>query len=178
MEFSPSLASLDAGVAISGILDPVPHLVQPISGDNDVYRETVIAKLALYALTNVPIEVIQAVRIDLEGDGVNEVIFVAQHPGANEFLREPGVFSMVVLRRVVNEVVQSITLHESVFTAADVGFATSVYRAELAAVADLNGDGTMEIVLNGAYYEGEWSVAIESRDEGTVVDVLGCGLGV
>ncbi len=98
MEFLPSLSAVGAGVAISGLLEPVPHFVQPISGNSDDYRETVTAKLALYGLTNVPIEITQAVRTDIQGDGVNEVIFVAQHPGADEFLREPGVFSMVILR--------------------------------------------------------------------------------
>ncbi len=83
-----------------------------------------------------------------------------------------------ILRRVINEAVQSIALHESVYTAEDVGFATSVATAELAAVADLNGDGMMEIVLNVAYYEGAWSLALENRDYGQPVEVLGCGLGV
>jgi hypothetical protein len=45
-----------------------------------------------------------------------------------------------------------------------------VYR--LSALADLNGDGRMEIVLNGGWYEGSWTAVLELRPDGTVPEVL------
>jgi hypothetical protein len=46
----------------------------------------------------------------------------------------------------------------------------------IAAVADLDGTGTMEVVLDTSYYEGSGSVAYEYVD-GRLVDVLGGGCG-
>lgn len=179
IELSPPLSAVDAGVAVSGDLDPVPHALRVVSANQTLYRETVSDILASRGFDDVPIELTQAVRTDLEGDGVEEVIFAAQHPEAGTFLREPGVFSFVVLRRVVAETAKTVLLYESIYTAADIGLATSVEPAELAAVADLNGDRRMEIILNGAYYEGAWSAAFEFQDgQMAPIPVLACGAGL
>jgi hypothetical protein len=177
IELSPRLAAVGAGVAVSGDLQPVPHALQLVSADQAVYRGAVRIILASRGFEDVAIELTQAVRTDLEGDGMEEVVFVAQHPEAGRFLREPGVFSLVLLRRVTAGEAEAVILHESIYTTADIGFATSVEPAELAAVADLNGDQRMEIILSGAYYEGAWSVALEYREAGPV-PVLSCGAGV
>ena len=49
---------------------------------------------------------------------------------------------------------------------------------EVAAVADLNGDGKMEIVVNGTVWEGAFLQAWEYvNDDLGPVDVLSCGCG-
>ena len=55
----------------------------------------------------------QVVRTDLEGDGVNEILVVAEDvsPG---FLFELGDYSILFMRKVVDGVVQTAVLEESV----------------------------------------------------------------
>ena len=49
---------------------------------------------------------------------------------------------------------------------------------EVAAIADLNGDGKMEIVINGTVWEGAFLQAWEYiNDDLGPVEVLSCGCG-
>ena len=44
------------------------------------------------------------------------------------------------------------------------------------AVLDLNGDGVMEIVVSGRYYEGDWIAAYKAEgNEITKIFSAGCG---
>lgn len=167
------------GVATSGSWNPAPHLVEASSASLDVYLDQAALIMEQRGYPGVPIELSQVIRTDLEGDGVHEVIVSAQHPGAADYEREVGVFSLVFLRRVVEGEVQTAILHHSIFTAEDVGLATSAEHAQVAAMADLNGDGRMEIVIDARGYEWYWSEAFEYvNDDLGPVSVMVCGGGV
>ncbi len=49
---------------------------------------------------------------------------------------------------------------------------------DLVAVADLNGDGRMEVVIDDAYYEGSSTAVYELAGDGSLVRVIGAGCGV
>jgi hypothetical protein len=176
MDTQPVLSS---GVAISGPWNPIPHLVEMSSASQQVYVDQAAQLMAQRGYSDVPVELAQVIRTDLEGDGVNEVIVTARHPGAPSFTPEVGVFSIIFLRRVIDGEVQTAILHDSVYSAEDVGMATSVEHALVAAVADLNGDGAMEITINGGGYEWYWSETFEYVDDDLgPVSRMVCGGGV
>ncbi len=167
------------GVATSGTWDPLPHLVEASSASQQVYLDQATLIMEQRGYPGIPVELSQVIHTDLEGDGVNEVIVSAQHPGAADYEREVGVFSLVFLRRIVEGEVQTAILHHSIFTAEDVGLATSAEHAQVTAVADLNGDGKMEVVIDGTGYEWYWSEAFEYvNDDLGPVSVMVCGGGV
>lgn len=161
------------GVAISAPWTLQPHLFEEIT-DDGTYAGFASELLASRGL-DVPDPVIkQLFRTDLEGDGVNEVLVVAEEvsPG---FLMEPGDYSIAFVRKVVEGEVQTMILGELVaFDESDqFGGAFS-----FGTVADLNGDGTMEIVVNGAYFESFGVSVWEYVDDdlGAVeVLMMGCG---
>lgn len=161
------------GVAISAPWVLQQHLFQTIA-DDGTYAGFASALLSTRGL-NVPTPVIkQLLRTDLEGDGVNEVIVVAEDvtPG---LLMEQGDYSIAFLRKVVDGQVQTAVLGATVVTDAESPFGASF---SVGAVADLNGDGRMEIVLNSAYFEGLGVEVIEyvNDDLGTVTQLqVGCG---
>lgn len=138
------------GVAISAPWELVPHVVEEID-DDGTYAAFASELLAGRGLVVPEPQIKQLIRADLEGDGVNEVIVVAEeiqgsyHPPAN------GDYSIAFMRKVVDGEAQTAILGESIITDADteinLGFA-------IGAVADLSGDGKMEIVVSSAYYEG------------------------
>lgn len=162
------------GVAISAPWDITPHLVEQFD-DDGTYAAFASALLAERGL-NVPDPVIkQLIRTDLEGDGTNEVIVVAEDISGG-FLPETGDYSIAFMRKVVQGDVQTAILGESVITdpegAFPLGFSVGV-------VADLSGDGKMEIILNGSYYEGAWFELWEYIDDDLgplMMLTLGCGV--
>jgi hypothetical protein len=170
---------LDFGVATAGAWDPVPYPVVFTASSGDVYVEQAALIMSQRGYPDAAVELAQVIRTDLEGDGVDEVIVVARHPDAPAFSQEVGVFSLVFLRRLVEGEVATAILHHSIFTAEDIGLATSVENAEVSAVADLNGDGKMEIALDGYGYEWYWSEVFEYVDDDLgSVSVMECGGGV
>ncbi len=163
------------GVAISASWDIVPHLVEEIEdedGSNAAFAREVLAGFGL-DVPEPPIK--QLLRVDLEGDGVNEVIVVAEDVTESLFA-EIGDYSIAFLRKTVGGSVQDIVLGESVITDEDqLPFINSY---SIGAVADLSNDGKMEIVLSAAYYEGlgveVWEYVDDSQ--GAVMQISqGCG---
>jgi hypothetical protein len=160
------------GVAISAGWDIQPHLFEMIAPglDHGGYARDLLAARGL-AVDDPVIK--QVIRTDLEGDGINEVLVVAQDiEGA--YLPNEGDYSIAFLRKVVGGGVETAILGESVMTD-DGDFPTGF---SIGAVADLNGDGKMEIVVSAAYYEGLGVEVWEYLDDDigpTPVLSVGCG---
>jgi len=145
-----------------------------VGTDDGTYGEIASQLLSSRGL-EVPDPIIkQVIRTDLEGDGVNEVLVVAEDvtPG---FLMEVGDYSIAFLRRVVGGDVQSAVLEETVVLGEDEQFAGA---HTIGTVADLNGDGKMEIVTDSAFFEGFAVTVWEYVDDDlgpTIRLQAGCG---
>jgi hypothetical protein len=161
------------GVAISAPWEVRPHLIRSFSDDGSYagHARTLLASRGL----QVPNPVIrQLLRVDLEGDGVNEVLVVAEEISGSHFEPQIGDYSIAFLRKVVDGDVQTAILGESLITSEDQLMES--YR--IGGVGDLSGDGKMEIVVSGAYYEGAWVAIWEYVDDDlgpTLQLSLGCG---
>lgn len=161
------------GLAISAPWDLQPHLFETLS-DDGTYAGFASALLSTRGLTVANPVIKQLLRTDLEGDGVNEVIVVAEDvtPG---LLMEEGDYSVAFLRKVIEGSVETAILGATVVTDAESPFGASF---SVGAVADLNGDGKMEIALNSAYFEGLGVEVVEyvNDDLGTITQLqVGCG---
>lgn len=137
------------GVAISAPWKLTPHPVEAMADDGTyaAFASDLLAERGL----DVPDPVIkQLLTVDLEGDGIDEKIVVAEEI-ADGLFPAVGDYSLAFLRKVIAGTVETAVLGESLVfdDQADlfVGFT-------IGAVADLSGDGKMEIVLDAAYYEG------------------------
>ena len=148
---------LDAGsgpppIAVARGADPRPREVQQFGTDSDVYRQAAVQVAAGLGATQPP-TVTQVLRADLDGSGTEEVVVAAGHVSDPEDLAPAaGDWSAVFLRRVVGDGVATDVLASSVAADGD-GFD----HIEVATLADLNGDGTMEVALAGRSSSGEWS---------------------
>ena len=161
------------GVAVSAPWEVQPHLVQSFT-DDGTYAGHARTLLAGRGLT-VPVPVItQLIRVDLEGDGVNEVLVVAEELSEPMFEASPGDYSIAFVRKVIDGEVQTAILGASVHPTG--GEMPNSFA--IGGVGDLNGDGKMEIVTSGRYYEGAWVEVWEWVDDdlGPVVQLSqGCG---
>jgi hypothetical protein len=159
------------GVGVSAPWVIVPHLVEQIEDDGTY--SAFAAEILLERGLDVPDPTLkQIVQTDLEGDGVNEVLVVAEDVSEGLFAQD-GDYSIAFVRRTVGGQVQTDILGESVIVTADNPVVDSY---SYGAVADLNGDARMEIVLTTAYYEGIFVEVWEYGDGGPVARIsTGCG---
>ena len=125
--------------------------------------------------------VTRAVRVDLEGDGTDEVVLVASRLSNGEVLSSlpAGDHSVVLIRRVGPAGgVETVEVTGDLVTTGDPGPESgsdnAVNWVDLAAIADLDGDGVMELVVATRQYEG-WGVALYSATDPQPLLQLGCG---
>ncbi len=109
---------------------------------------------------------IQVVRADLDGDGIEEVLFTFEH--VDRFARDArasGDFSIVVARYPDADRRRSSTTCCSSHVVADSdGVSRRPAAPRVLAIADLNGDGTMEVAIAPSYWEGAGITVYEFRD--------------
>jgi hypothetical protein len=110
---------------------------------------------------------IQLLKIDLEGDGVDEVLFAANVRGVKELAEPEGdatdvaVWSYVGIRRVIGDEVKTILLTEwtgeSSYEELMMGRPGTYVHSEVSGFTDANGDGTLEVVIDSSGDHSVWS---------------------
>jgi hypothetical protein len=155
------------GIAIqSPSWNVMPRLPRAIDPKDTTYMEVVSDILKGEGIKKPEVKITQAYKVDLDGDGKQEVVIVANRYAQG--LRElsgvgnetsAGDYTLVLVRKIIGEKVQNIVLAKAVWLKGDDG---PLPRANhLSAIADLNGDGVMELVFYSAYHEGSGSVVVQ-----------------
>lgn len=125
----------------------------------------------------------------MEGDGQEEVLISATNyfngdnttdssaapfPDAPIRAPQPGSYSIVILRRLLDGNVRTQLLAGEVYAKASESVAPNVYN--VAAVLDLNGDGKLEVIVHSFYYEGGQTTIYRcQRDKIEAVLSVECG---
>lgn len=175
LDFDPPLAGdfADPGalaVLADWELRPFPVVVE--TELDDVHVEAVTQVLMSLGIEAEPV-IFQIVVADIDGDGTEEIAIVAKDLSDNLF-GQPGDYSVVVLRKMIEGEWQTAILETSL-AEPDSAY---ILSHSFAAIADLNGDGKMEIVVDAAYYEGAGTTAYEyTNDDLGPEHVLGGGCG-
>ena len=158
--------------------NPVPRVAKSIELNDAAYKKAVAAILRTKGIAKTTIKLTQALRIDLEGDGQEEVLIAATfYKGGLTAGAARNDYSFILLRKIVAGKVQNIVVAGDFITKNIEFGAPNEY--EISAIADLNGDGKMEMILHSAYYEGSSSWAVEMKGN-KPVDIkelaIGCGV--
>ena len=157
---------------------PVPRIPKSIDLNNATYKTVVANYLKKKGIAKTTIKLTEAFRVDLEGDGVEEVILAATYYKKGlDASAAVGDYSVVLVRKTAGKVVTDHMLTgDFILKKIDFGAPTEHH---ISAIADLNGDGKMEIVLYGFYYEGDSASAYEIRAGKPVMIKefeIGCGV--
>ncbi len=169
-----------SGIAIgtNGNWDILPQAITKISLTDKTYLNIVSNILKSKGLPRAKARIEQAFRIDLEGDGVDEVILTASSFRGNMQPRaKAGDYSFVVVRKIVAGKVVTLMLGGD-FVKKNIEFGAPS-RFEVSAIADLNGDKQMEIIMFSEYYEGSgaWVTQIKGGKDVEVKELqTSCGL--
>jgi hypothetical protein len=157
------------GVAISAPWNITPRSVS--EGDTSLDIEAAaIALLASRGFDAETVSIQQVVEADLDGDGSIETFVVAEDTElAND---GSGTYSILFVSSPSWS--DPVVVAESVIPADESGYPA---RFRVGAVADLSGDGIMELVLHGAAWEASWVAVYEMEDSGLVERLIaGCGV--
>lgn len=160
----------------SGTTPKLP-MVQAYSPSAKVYLDVVRAHLKLKGLTDAKARINSVVGVDLDGDGVREVVIEAA-PLADMVPRtmENGSrmdYTSILIRWVKKGKPTTLVLDhhdsrkEGYLAGAD----------QLRAIADFDGDGIFELVCSSDYYEGQ-SAAVYSFRKGVLRELVEYGAGV
>ncbi|GGR24398.1 hypothetical protein [Deinococcus ruber] len=144
-------------------LNARPRPVTALPIQHSLYAGAVQAELVRRGLKNPVVQIRSVTRADLDGNGSDEIIIEATHFAENTagdplppVNAQAGDYSVLLLRFVVNGQVKTAVLGaDVVLKSGTIDAPRNGLRERLEGIADLNGDGRMELVTSESYYEGD-----------------------
>ena len=181
---SPSLEFIEGDeeqkLALVASWNPRPRRPTVLSFANPTYRQVVADFLRAKGIQKPEVKITRLMRVDLEGDGQDEVILSATRHGFGDLSQitpnaAAGDYSILLVRKIVAGKLQTFALEAEVYPKGKEFNAPNIktYRD----VLDLNGDGRLEIVFSSDYYEGSYT-GVYDWQRTKFVEVIGTGCGV
>ncbi|MBX7211446.1 MAG: hypothetical protein K1X78_24285 [Verrucomicrobiaceae bacterium] len=165
-------------IGVSAPWEPAPRKAKQTDTSQPVYIKAAADFLAAQGIARPVVKITQILRVDLEGDGEDEVLLSATHypdkQGGMVTSASAGNYSFVLLRRVVGGKLHT-SLVEGEFYPTPKEF-NAPNRYEVTGLLDLDGDGKLEIIVHSKYYEGAATSVWQLGKRGLKrVLEIGCG---
>ena len=144
---------------------------QDLPVDTPVYQQAVENWLVSQGLSGPDVRITRVLRVDIEGDDVDEVFI-----NASRFLdetghsTEAGDYSFLLMRKVAGDSVVTVPVVADVYDSPTPEL-TFPFTYSLVNVLDLNGDGILEVMIEVIRWEGE-GVMIYQVDGVSVTQAL------
>jgi len=174
-EFSPTCKTYsirtDAGLDEAGFVatldgwDVTKREVTELSADGEFYRQAVLDWLAAEGVESLQIGTLQILRVDIEGDGSDEIIISATRLDGSQHTTKAGDYSVVLMRKVAGNDAVTIQLVADIYSSKELEI-TYPRTYSLANFIDLNQDGVLEVVVDIQQWEGFGAIVyqIEGQD--------------
>jgi hypothetical protein len=134
------------------------------------YHQAVLDWLRSQGVANPVSGNVRIFRVDLEGDGVDEVFVSATHLDASQGTPRAGDYSIVLMRKLIdNNVVTTLVVGD--IHASQESQTTYPSTYSLANFLDLNQDGVMEVIVDVTHSEGGGALVYEVNGQ-TIQEVL------
>ena len=147
-------------IALKADWDLFPRLYNEDYSENALYTDLVKTYLIESGLENPETTVKQSIKVDLEGDGTDEFLIYADNMIEDNFSEvKKGDNSVLIFRKYQDGKAIDQVLDQYIIT--ENPEYSSPYRLlfNVDTIADLDGDGTMEVIVKNWYYEGiGWSI--------------------
>jgi hypothetical protein len=171
-------ATEKSAIALALPWNPMPRTAKASDKTQEIYVKAAHDFLVSKGIAKPVVKITQLLRIDLDGDGKDEVLLSATNypgePGESPPSAAAGNYSFVLLRHVVDGKAQTKLIDGQFFPKASES--ETPYRYEVSGLLDLDGDGRLEVILYSAYYEGA-TVTVWHFGAGKLHKVLEIGCG-
>ena len=140
---------------------------EELSSENVFYQQVVLDWLKLEGVSAPESGLLTIFRVDIEGDGVDEIFINAVHLDESQHTTKAGDYSIILMRKVAGN------------DAVTVPVVADVYRSQEAQVTfprtysttnfiDLNQDGVLEIVVGIEKWEGDGAAVYQINGQQVV----------
>ncbi|HEX5809670.1 MAG TPA: hypothetical protein VFY25_13470 [Anaerolineales bacterium] len=134
--------------------------VQELSPDNELYRQAVLDWLRAAGLPAPELDALRIFRVDVEGDGTDEIFLSATRLDGSQHSVREGDYSVILMRRVTGNEAVTIPVVGEVYPAA--GGETTFPRAYSPVnFIDLNRDGVLELVVDIQRWEADGAIVYQ-----------------
>jgi hypothetical protein len=166
--------------AIDAAWNPTPRAVSLLPINNATYLAAVQAELKKYKAAK-PARITQILQADLDNDKQLEVFVASQSLDNAYAMNNTGDYSLVMVRKIVAGKVQTFKLVDHYIEkgydpATDTG-AQQGATNRISAIADIDGNGSMEVFVEGEVYEG-YGVSVYGWNGKGFSKLLDWGCGV
>jgi len=130
------------------------RVADELSSNRNFYQEEVVNWLTGRGISNPVIENLQIYRVDIEGDGVDEVFISAQHfKDETDHMTESGDYSVILMRKVMGDAARTQDIVSDVYVSQEPEL-TFPLTYSLVNFIDLNQDGVLEVIVEINRWEG------------------------
>jgi|GEM_PF-886660 len=153
--------NLAGAVGLVATWDATPRLAHTLPAGSAPYPELIASLLVEKGLNDPEVLIDKIQKVDLEGDGVDEVLITASRlsEGTSTPAVAAGDYSLVLLRKTKGDVTTTVPLAVDVYPEANE--LAYPYRYDVLGLMDLSGDGWLEIMIEADRYEGRMVTAYE-----------------
>jgi hypothetical protein len=165
--------------AVAVLQQPWPLKPRPVADTStspDAYGALAEAAFASEPVDATQGDIEQLVVADLDGDGNDEALVAFEFVQPNVGTGAPGDHAALLVIDTTTRAADTVLLSAIDQEAGDDGSSGIIERYRVLDVADLNGDGRMEVLVHAWYYEGA-SVLVYTYDGGALTRVLATGCG-
>lgn len=157
-------------VAVLDGWDITKRDVTELSAKNQFYQQVVIDWLTAEGVTDSQLGDLQIFRVDVDGDGADEIFISATHLDGSQHTTKTGDYSIVLMRKVVGNDAVTIPLVADIYFSKELEL-TFPRTYSLTNFIDLNQDGVLEIVVGFEKWEG-FGAAVYQIDNQNVIEAL------
>jgi hypothetical protein len=170
--------NVDYDIAIKATWDLFPRGFKNQSLNQKIYYNLVKKHLEEAGVPNSKTNLKQVIRVDLEGDSTEEVLISADNTNDYEFEQvKKGDNAIILFRKIINGKVIDQVVEQDIRKEDEKEVSIFRYLFRIENFADLDGDGTMEVIIRHWYYEGE-SWGIYKLKDNKLVLIASNGFGV
>lgn len=162
-EFSPTCKVYSVGtdamldepgfVGVVDVWQVTKRPVTELADDDGFYQQAVMDWLKTEGVSAPQVDVVRVYRVDIEGDGVDEVFISATHLDDSQRTTKAGDYSIVLIRQVIGNEAVTKPLVGDVYRSQEPEM-TYPRTYSLTNFIDLNQDGRLEAVVEIQKWEG------------------------
>jgi hypothetical protein len=144
--------------------------IRELDTNHELYRQMVVDWLAAQGVADPRLGSFHIFRVDLEGDGVDEIFISATHLDESQHMSRAGDYSVILMRRVAGNEAVTLLILGDIYTSAEPEL-TYPRTYSIANFIDLNRDGRLEVIVDIMRWEGS-GAAVYEIDGQTVMEAL------